>query len=427
FLEVPQEVLIISMQVHQRYFPILNKAGKLQAKFVVIRNGIEDSEYVKKGNEKVLSARLADARFFYNEDLKNNLENNIEKLKTVVYQKDLGTIYDKLTRMKKISEKLIEELKLENEKENILRTVELCKTDLVSNMIGEKEFTKLQGFIGEEYALKFGEDKNVATGIREHYLPKFQGDVCPTTKEGVIVALADRFDTLVGCFSVGLIPTGSKDPFALRRAALGIVNIILNSNLEFSIFDIINVSLDVLEEKNLLKVPRKEIYAELIEFFKQRIINIFSDLGYRRDIVASVLDVENSSLIEIKLKIEALEKFKLNEDFNKFITVVKRIGNISKECEHMNFDKKLLLEQAEINLCEFTNSFEVKTEKNLKDRNYSNYISDVLSSIELIDDYFTKVMIMDKDESVKNNRLSQMKILDILFDKMVNLKLIENI
>ncbi|MGL5122997.1 MAG: glycine--tRNA ligase subunit beta [Fusobacteriaceae bacterium] len=427
FLEVPQEVLIISMQVHQRYFPILNKEGKLQSKFVVIRNGIEDSEYVKKGNEKVLSARLADARFFYNEDLKNNLENNIEKLKTVVYQKDLGTIYDKIIRMKKISEKLIVELKLEEKKDNIFRTVELCKTDLVSNMIGEKEFTKLQGFMGEEYALKFGENKNVAAGIREHYLPKFQGDICPKTQEGIVVALADRFDTLVGCFSVGLIPTGSKDPFALRRAALGIINIILNSNLEFSIFDIINVSLNNLEENKLLKAPKKEIYLELIEFFKQRIINVFADLGYRRDIVASVLDVENNSLIEIKLKVEALEKFKFNEDFNKFITVVKRIGNISKECEHLSFDKKLLLEEAEINLCEFTNSFEIKTDKNLKNRNYSCYISDVLSSVELIDNYFTNVMIMDKNEAIKNNRLSQMKILETLFDKMVNLKLIENI
>lgn len=427
FLEVPQEVLIISMQVHQRYFPILNKLGKLQAKFVVIRNGIEDSEYVRKGNEKVLSARLADARFFYNEDLKNNLENNIEKLKTVVYQKDLGTIYDKIERVKKISSKLILDLNLEEKRENIMRTADLSKTDLVSNMIGEKEFTKLQGFMGEDYALKFGENKDVAVGIREHYLPKFQGDICPITKEGMIIALADRFDTLVGCFSVGLIPTGSKDPFALRRAALGIVNIILNSSLEFSIFEVINVSLDTLEEKGLLKKPRVEIYMDLIEFFKQRIINVFSDLGYRRDIVASVLDVENTSLMEIKLKVEALEKFKSNENFDKFITVVKRIGNISKECKEIEFNKNLLLIQAEVNLYEFTNSFEVRTAKNLEERDYSQYISDVLSGVELIDEYFNHVMIMDKDDSIKNNRLSQMKMLDILFNKMANLKLVENI
>lgn len=207
FLEVPQEVLIISMEVHQRYFPILDKNGKLLPKFVVIRNGIEDSDNVRIGNEKVLSARLADARFFYKEDLRNHLENNVEKLKHVVFQKDLGTIYQKITRTQEICEILLAKLHLEEKRETVLRTAYLAKADLVSNMIGEKEFTKLQGFMGADYALKFGEKEEVSKGIREHYYPRFQGDELPQVVEGILVGIADRLDTLVGCFGVGVIPS----------------------------------------------------------------------------------------------------------------------------------------------------------------------------------------------------------------------------
>ena len=239
FLEVPQDVLIISMQVHQRYFPILDSEGKLLPKFVVVRNGIDGSENVRIGNEKVLSARLSDARFFYQEDLKKPLSENVEKLKYVVFQKDLGTIHQKLERSKKIAEKLVDILGFEGNKSDILRTIELSKADLVSNMIGEKEFTKLQGFIGAEYALKSGENEKVAKGIEEHYYPRYQGDRLPQNIEGVITGICDRIDTLVGCFGIGLIPSGSKDPFALRRSALGIVNIIFNSKLDLSIGELV--------------------------------------------------------------------------------------------------------------------------------------------------------------------------------------------
>ena len=196
FLEVPQEVLIISMQVHQRYFPILDENGKLLPKFVVVRNGIEESEHVVRGNETVIGARLSDARFFYNEDLKKDMEEFVESLKTVVFQKDLGTIYAKVERSKTLAEYLIKELK-SDKLDSVLRTVHLAKADLMSNMIGEKEFTKLQGFMGHQYAMVAGEDKNVALGIEEHYLPRFQGDSLPTTFEGAIAGIVDKVDTLV--------------------------------------------------------------------------------------------------------------------------------------------------------------------------------------------------------------------------------------
>ena len=427
FLEVPQEVLIITMQVHQRYFPILNRDGKLQSKFVVVRNGIEDSEHVRKGNEKVLSARLADARFFYNEDLKNPLSNNIEKLKTVVYQKDLGTIYNKIERSKEIALELIKALNLSERKEDILRTIELSKADLVSNMIGEKEFTKLQGFMGEEYALKFGEKSSVALGIKEHYYPRFTGDVCPTAPEGIVTALADRFDTLVGCFAVGLVPTGSKDPFALRRAALGIVNIILHSNLEFSISDIVKTALEILDEKKLLKREMETIYNELMEFFVQRVSNLFQDLGYRKDIISAVLDSNNESVVEARKKVEALQKLSEHSDFEKFITVLKRVGNIAKESQALNIDEALFTVPVEREIFEFTREFETSVEAMLSEKKFETYLESIVGSVTLVDRYFSEVMIMDKDEAVKNNRLAQVGILDQLFNKVANIKLVENI
>lgn len=428
FLEVPQEVLIISMQVHQRYFPILNYEGKLQPKFIVVRNGIEGSEYVRKGNEKVISARLSDARFFYNEDLKEPLYKNVEKLKTVVYQKDLGTIYDKIERMQEIAEVIVKKCNLEERKENIERTIHLCKADLVSNMIGEKEFTKLQGFMGAEYAIKSGESAKVALGIKEHYYPRFQGDMLPTELEGAITGICDKLDTLVGCFAVGLIPTGSKDPFALRRAALGIVNVILNSKLEISLQEIIKFTLEILEKKSLLKREKSLILADLEEFMLNRILNVFADLGYSRDVVSAVLNAKHLTLLEMRDMVEALETLKKDPiEYNKLVNVVKRIANISKDCKEVRFVEDLLKEQAEKELFFFMGEFEDKIAVLNNEKKYVEYMKEMIYATPIIEKYFESVLIMDKDEVIKNNRLSQMKILDDMFNKVLNLRLLENI
>lgn len=427
FLEVPQEVLIISMQVHQRYFPILNEDGKLQPKFIVVRNGIEGSEYVRKGNEKVISARLSDARFFYNEDLKEPLHKSVEKLKTVVYQKDLGTIYDKIERMEKLAGVIVEKCGLETKKENIERTIYLCKADLVSNMIGEKEFTKLQGFMGAEYALKSGENEEVSIGIKEHYYPRFQGDILPSGIEGAIAGICDKLDTLVGCFAVGLIPTGSKDPFALRRAALGVVNVILNSKLEFSIQDVMKFALDNLEEKGLLKREKNVILKDLEEFMLNRILNVFADLGYSKDVVSAVLNAKHLTLLEMRDMIQALETLKQEPvEYNKLVNVVKRIANISKECKEARFVEELIKEQVEKDLFFFMSEFDDKTTTLNNEKKYVEYMKAMILATPIIEKYFEEVMIMDKDETIKNNRLSQMKILDNMFNKVVNLRLLEN-
>ena len=427
FLEVPQDVLIISMQVHQRYFPILDSEGNLLPKFVVVRNGIDGSEKVRIGNEKVLSARLSDARFFYQEDLKKSLAENVEKLKHVVFQKDLGTIYQKIERSKKIAEKVIDILGFEGNKEDILRTIELSKADLVSNMIGEKEFTKLQGFMGAEYALKSGENEKVSKGIEEHYYPRYQGDKLPQNIEGVITGICDRIDTLVGCFGIGVIPSGSKDPFALRRSALGIVNIIFDSKLDLSIEELINLSLDVLEIDGVLKKDKEKVKIDVVEFMNQRIINVLLDKGYRKDFIMAVLGVKNENLLEIEKKLLTLEEVSSNANFNELVSLLKRVGNISKDYKGtVNVSEELLEDKAEKSLYNFYMEFVSISEEILGKNDYLFYLKTILSGKEIIDNFFDSVMVMDKDENIKNNRLSLLTSLNIIFNRVANLSLIES-
>ncbi len=427
FLEVPQEALIISMQVHQRYFPILNSEGQLLPKFVVIRNGIEGSEQVRIGNEKVLSARLSDARFFYQEDLKRPLAKNIEKLKSVVFQKDLGTIYQKVERSKKIANQLIDILGFESDRKNILRTIELSKADLVSNMVGEKEFTKLQGFMGAEYALKSGEGEKVAKGIEEHYYPRYQGDKLPKNIEGIIAGVCDRIDTLVGCFGIGMIPSGSKDPFALRRAALGIVNIILDSKLDLSIRTIAKLALNALEEDGVLEKEKEVVLSEVLEFMDQRIINVFVDKGTRRDFILSILGVKNANLLEVEKKLNVLEEISSNKNFDSLILLLKRVGNISKDFDGViNIDESLLEDGAELALYNFYIEFLGNSEKMLNENDYILYLKTILNGKEIIDDFFENVMVMTGDEKIRNNRLSLLTSLNDIFNRVANLSLIES-
>lgn len=424
FLEVPQEVLIISMQVHQRYFPILDENGKLLPKFVVVRNGIEDSPFVVKGNETVIGARLSDARFFYNEDLKKNLEDFVESLKTVVFQKDLGTIYAKVERTKELGEFIGKNID-DNKIDNILRTIHLAKADLMSNMIGEKEFTKLQGFMGHQYALVAGEDRNVALGIEEHYLPRFQGDSLPTTLEGAVAGIADKVDTLVGCFGIGLIPSGSKDPYALRRATQGIVSVILNSKLNISLKEIINLSISIYEIKGILKNSKEQVFKDVYEFFKQRIINILADKGYKKDIVNAVVNIDFDNLVEVEEKIITLSKISSANEFTEIVNLIKRIENIVKDSGNLDINYDLLVENTEKDLAKFAREFAEKSNEFLLEKDFEKYFHLILSGKNIINSFFDSVMVMDKNEEIKNNRIAILKSLDIQFKKVADIKEIE--
>jgi len=247
FLQVPREVLITSMREHQRYFSIVDGEGKLLPHFITVNNTLaEDPAVVVKGNERVLRARLSDARFFFDEDRKTPLEDRVEDLKGVVYQARLGTSYEKMERFRELAGRLADQL-CPGMKDKVLRAAYLCKADLVTGMVGE--FPELQGVMGREYALYANEDPDVATAIHEHYLPNQAGGELPTTPVGSLVSIADKLDTICGCFGVGLIPTGTADPYALRRSALGIIAIVVDRGYGVSLSALIDSSLELLRDK----------------------------------------------------------------------------------------------------------------------------------------------------------------------------------
>ncbi|WP_314011122.1 glycine--tRNA ligase subunit beta [Pseudostreptobacillus hongkongensis] len=397
YLELPEDIITITMETHQRYFPVRDSQGKLTNKFVLIRNAPEYSELVKKGNEKVIEPRLADAKFFFDEDLKVSLDSNVEKLKLVTFQKDMGTIFDKIERSTKIAKYLIDDLSLSNS-ENILRTVYLAKADLVSNVISEKEFTKLQGFMGSVYAEKAGENKDVAKGIFEHYLPRYNGDILPSTIEGSIASIADKIDTLVGCFSVGLIPTSSKDPYALRRATQGIILTAINSKLNIDYVELINKTFEIFSEDK--KVLNDKALENIKDFFRQRIEAILANT-YSKSIISYQINKE-TRIMDLVKRVEKLQHLSLKPEFELLINLVKRLKNISKG------DNK------EVD----TNLFETEEEKelyNLSEKLSSNFedVDLLIEHNDIINNFFEKVIINVSDEKIKNNRLA-------LVDKIVS-------
>ena len=414
YLQLPEDITTITMETHQRYFPVKDKNGKLTNKFILVRNAPEYSETVKKGNEKVIEPRLADAKFFFEEDLKNKFSDNVEKLKEVTFQKDMGTIYDKIRRSKKIAEYLIEKTGKQSDKENVLRTVELAKADLVSNVISEKEFTKLQGFMGSIYAEKQGENKNVALGIFEHYLPRYQGDILPTTIEGALAGIADKIDTVIGCFSVGLKPTSSKDPYALRRAVQGIVYVTLNSVLEYDYKELIKKSYEIFSDDK--KVTEKNVIEDVTEFFKQRIINVLSE-RYNKDLINYEIDLE-SNIVKLDERLKVLSKLSKTENFDKLINLLKRVKNILKDEKENNIavNENLFNTEQEKNLLLFINKLE-----KIESSEFETYTSILIDNEEVINDFFDKVIINDENTEIKNNRISLLKKLEKNTDKILNL------
>ena len=397
YLKLPEDIITITMETHQRYFPVKDSNGNLVNKFILIRNAPEFSELVKKGNEKVIEPRLSDAKFFFDEDLKIKLDDMVEKLKQVTFQKDMGTIFDKIERSTKIAKYLIDDLSLSNE-EDILRTIYLAKADLVSNVISEKEFTKLQGFMGSVYAKHEGEKENVSKGIFEHYLPRYQGDILPETIEGAIASISDKLDTVIGCFAVGLIPTSSKDPYALRRATQGIVLTAINSGLNFDYIKLINKAYEIFSSDK--KVLNENTVKNVVDFFKLR-LEAQLQTRFSKNLISYQINKE-SKIINLVSKIEYLEKLSKTDDFEILINLIKRLKNISK-----NIDKEvnvsLFNKKEEKNLYEITS----KLKGDIEDINI------LLEHKDIINNFFENVIINDSDENIRNNRLA-------LVDKIVN-------
>ena len=404
YAKLPKEVVTTPMKEHQRYFPVV-KDGKLLPNFIAVRNGNDYKiEIVKAGNEKVLVARLEDALFFYNEDTKNSLESYIEKLKTVVFQAKLGTVYEKSLRIEKLSSDILDSLNINDIKEDTLRAAKLCKADLVTNMVFE--FTELQGIMGREYAKVCGENEPVSEAIFEHYLPRFAGDILPETKSGIILSIADKLDSIAGFFAIGIQPTGSQDPYALRRQALGILSILMDKKLDVNLKDLVEHALN--NYRNL-EFNKEEVCAQIMEFFRERIKNLFRDLGIRYDVIEAVLSSEVNDISDIHTRAIELNKWLNTEGLVEMLTAFNRVSTLAQKASSSDVKEELLKEDAEIKLFNGFKDINIEVQELLKDKKYSEALDAFASLRPLVDNMFDNVMVMDKDEAIKENRLALLK------------------
>lgn len=415
FLVVPREVLITSMREHQRYFSLVDDNGKLLPGFITINNTLtEDPSVVVKGNERVLRARLSDARFFFDEDHKVTLESRVESLKSVVYQAKLGTSYEKMERFRELAKQLADQLNPAVE-EQAYRAATLCKADLVSAMVGE--FPEVQGIMGREYAIHDGEEVAVANAIAEHYLPTQAGGELPASDTGAFVSLADKMDTICGCFSVGLIPTGSADPYALRRSALGIINIILDKGYRKPLSSFIQAALDLLAAKSTR--PREEVQKDVLDFFRGRFTNLMAD-RFPSDVVDAVVSVSFDDLVDAGAKIAALAEFRNRSDFGPLAVAFKRVCNIVKEGVDTPISAELFQDAAEGALYQALQQVAGEVEKALASGDYLAALTEIATLKQGVDLFFEKVMVMAEDERVRGNRLALLTGIARLFGKIAD-------
>lgn len=411
YLALPAEAVITPMRDHQRYFPVL-KDGQLLPLFITIRNGgKEHLETVQNGNERVLRARLEDAQFFFDEDRKKTLEQHGEKLKTVVFQDGLGTIYDKALRLEVLAGYIADAIGAnEQDKKDAVRAAKLAKADLVTGMV--TEFTELQGVMGREYALLDGETKAVAQAIDEHYMPRFAGDSQPASVAGRIVSLADKIDTIVGTFSRGLIPTGSQDPFALRRQALGIVNMLKEAQYHISLSQLVAKAMELLKIADAGQ--QAKLQNDVADFMKLRLKNVLADAGIRYDVVDAVF-VTVDDIYGVFLRAQAVNEA-VKQDMEKTIQAFVRTGNIARKAEEVQaaVETGLLAEQVEKDLYKAYEDAASKVEKEVAAQDYAGAIATLSQLAAPIDAFFDGVMVMDKDEKIKNNRLGLLKLVDNL-------------
>lgn len=411
YLALPAEAVITPMRDHQRYFPVL-KDGQLLPLFITIRNGgKEHLETVQHGNERVLRARLEDAQFFFDEDRKKTLEQHGEKLKTVVFQDGLGTIYDKALRLEVLAGYIADAIGAnEQDKKDAVRAAKLAKADLVTGMV--TEFTELQGVMGREYALLDGETKAVAQAIDEHYMPRFAGDSQPASVAGRIVSLADKIDTIVGTFSRGLIPTGSQDPFALRRQALGIVNMLKEAQYHISLSQLVAKAMELLKIADASQ--QAKLQNDVADFMKLRLKNVLADAGIRYDVVDAVF-VTVDDIYGVFLRAQAVNEA-VKQDMEKTIQAFVRTGNIARKAEDVQaaVEAGLLAEQVEKDLYKAYEDAASKVEKEVAAQDYAGAIATLSQLAAPIDAFFDGVMVMDKDEKIKNNRLGLLKLVDNL-------------
>jgi len=435
FLELPDEVLITAMREHQKYFALTDENGKLTSYFIAVNNTkARDMDLVANGHGKVIRARLSDSKFFYKVDNESTLDDFSEKLKSVTFQAELGSMYEKRQRLIDLCDYLaqIADPKNQNLKKNLKRSAEICKSDLVSQMV--IEFTKLQGVIGRTYALNMGEDIEVAKAIEEHYMPVYSGGPLPETQTGKLLAIADKTDTICGCFFADLIPTGASDPYALRRQALGIIQIMLKGNFKFSIIEIMEKGLVPYEadsEKRLI------LLAKILDFLKRRMVNMLVvDHGFARESVNSAVSVSFDDIPDTLLRVKALDALRQAPDFEPLSIAFKRVVNILKKTgDSTDYQKSGSDAEKEINEALFESDSEKELFKQCK--NVSSVVTDYITKGDYdkalkeiaglrpaIDNFFDDVMVMTDDDALRINRIALLAFIAGLFRNIADFSMI---
>lgn len=416
FLNVPSEALIYTMKDNQKYFPLVNKEGRLMPRFIFVSNIIScDPAQVISGNEKVVRPRLADAEFFFETDKKQTLESRLNALSTVVFQNRLGSLNEKSERISKVAQ-FIAKLINTNEK-HAQRAGLLSKTDLLTEMV--LEFPDVQGVMGMYYAQNDGEHNDVAVALREQYLPCFAGDKLPTSLVACAVSLADKLDTLVGIFGIGLAPKGDKDPFALRRAAIGLLRIIIDKQLDLDMVTLIKLSHVEYSDK----LSNEHVINDVIDFLFARYRAIYQAKGYCVEIILSVLDRRPLNPVDFDRRIKAVAKFQALPQSSALAVANKRISNIlTKVTGNINstVDNTLLEERSEKELAEKLLSLEVKLSPLFAKGDYEAVLFELAALQAPVDDFFNNVMVMDKNEAIKANRLALLNNIRNLFLQIAN-------
>ncbi|MHC4459562.1 MAG: glycine--tRNA ligase subunit beta, partial [Planctomycetota bacterium] len=427
FLEVPDEVLINAMREHQKYFSVIGQDGRLMPCLIAVNNtAAKDMALVATGHERVIRARLADAQFFYRGDLNISDDQRVDKLKKVLFQAQLGTMYEKTERIAKIAEYLasaaIDGSGLENTgndlKKQVSRAARLCKADLVSQVVGE--FPKLQGVIGKIYATLSGELPSVAAAIEEHYRPVYSGAPLPETLVGAILGIADKIDSICGCFSVGLIPTGASDPYALRRQGIGIVQIMNDKGFSFSLKELILQSLTLFGQKSAEEI--NDLTEKVYTFIKNRIARLLAEEDYSKDIITATVDVSIDHVPNVWNRVRALEALKARPDFEALVAGFKRVGNILKksdeyglDSEHKEVNQDLFEHQSELALFSAFREVEKKVVDAMEQGFFDQALVDIASLRVVVDAFFDEVMVLAEDKHVRRNRLALLGCITALF------------
>jgi len=432
FLELPDEVLITAMREHQKYFAVVNKSSRLLPYFVAVNNTkARDMKLVAKGHERVLRARLADAQFFYQGDLEVSNDERVEKLKRVLFQAQLGTMYEKIQRVAKIGKFIAKAVDVgladgkqgNGLKTQVARAAKLCKADLVSQVVGE--FPKLQGVMGRVYATIAGERATVSAAIEEHYRPTYSGGPLPQTITGSVLSIADKIDSICGCFSAELTPTGASDPYALRRQGIGIIQIMNDKGFCFSLRKLIKKSLSQFEIKDLdeLKALTQKVYS----FLQNRIIQLLADQGYAKDTIAAVVDVSIDHVPNLWSRLEALESLKAKPDYEPLTVAFKRVVNILKKSgkqkgqERLGAVKENLFEhESESALFAAFKKVENKVSDSMDKGLFETALLDIATLRGAVDAFFDGVMVLAEDKSIRRNRLALLEHIAALFSQFAD-------